>query len=396
MDRIGIFLYYPGSLKFHPSIMNSAKMWMQHGYGVDIFKPFNQDEGIISNDELTVVHVCKYQSNPILRIKSLFDFFSNCLKYLNNKIYKVLIGIDAYGLIISGIISFFLKIPYIYFSLEILSTKFNYISLKQKNILGKTGYLMHHCIIKLFERYFHRKALFTIIQDENRWKTLKRINRINHKAEVLFVPNAPLKDNNGFSENINYLNNKYGISKSKKVVLYAGSLGEWVGIDRILNNMDNWPDDVVFVVHGRGNPLFIEHLKNNIISKHSNNVILSLDQLREDEYNLLVRSSHIGISWYYDKEDPNVYTIGAASGKLFYYLKHCLPTIINRWPGLVEIVDGWRCGICVDSEYDIGSAIKKILLNYRFYSDNAKKCFEQYEFSRHYQMVINRVLEQAM
>ena len=392
MNRIGILLYYIGSLKFNPSIVNSAKMLIKNGYKVDILKPYNPDEGIESNNDLNIIHVCRYKSNPVARVISLLKFIKSSLFYIKNKNrnYKVLIGIDAYGLIISGILKYLLKIPLVYFSLEILSPKFNYISLKKKNILQRNAYILHHYLIKFFERFFHKQVLFTIIQDKNRWEILREINRLDNNSKAIFVPNSPLKDE-GTIENTDYLHNKYGIPQNKKIVLYAGSLGEWTGIDKVFNSISAWPDEVVFVIHGRGMPQFIDYLKGNIMANYSHRVILSLDQLSENEYNLLVNSADIGIGWYKDLEDPNIYTIGASSGKIFYYLKYGLPVITNRLPDLVEIVERNNCGVCVSSEKDIGYAIKQILLNYKFYSDNAKKCFETYEFSIHYQEVINAV-----
>ena len=390
MDRIGIFLYYPGSLKFHPSIVNSAKMWIKNGYKVDVFNPYNPDEGIVSDDNFNVFHVCKYKSNPIMRVISLVIFLMNSYSYMKKRKYKLLIGIDAYGLIIAGCLKSIFKVPLIYHSLEILMpTRFNYISLKKKRLLKKMGYIIHHSIIKIFERYFHKKSLLTIIQDEKRWSVLKRVNKLNYKSPVIYVPNSPMKDKLP-NEKSDYLRKKFQISENKKIVLYAGSLGEWIGIDRILNNMTNWPAEVVFVIHGRGNPDFIVKLK-KIIDKCPVQVILSLDQFIEDEYNLLVKSADIGIVWYHDFEDPNVYYIGAASGKIFYYLKYGLPVITNGWPGLQEIVEKNSAGICVDREIDIGLAIEKILTNYNFYSDNAKQCFKLYEFSSHYQKVIEEL-----
>jgi glycosyltransferase involved in cell wall biosynthesis len=389
-QRIGIFLYYQGSLKFHPSVVNSARLWIKNGFKVDIFKCFNSDEGLLPTEGMNIVHACLYKSNPFARIASIYQFLKTSYQTVKGKKYAVLIGIDAYGIIIAGIINLSVKAELLYHSLEILTSKFNFIALKQKTFQKKVMYMAHHYIVKLFEKYFHRKAFATIIQDQNRWYTLRSINGIDKASKVFLVPNSPLKDDMDKDEGNDYLRNKYHIAADKKIVLYAGSLGEWTGVDRILENVGTWPEDVVFVIHGRGNPVFIEHLK-KIVARNENEVILSLDQLIEEEFNLLVRSANIGIVWYYDSLDPNVYTIGAASGKLFYYLKYGLPVIVNRWPGLVEIVSGNDCGICVDCETDIGAAIKTILDSHHYYSCNAEKCFEKYEFSRHYDKVLQKM-----
>ncbi len=388
-----MFLYYQGALKVHPSVVNAAKMFADDGCNVEIFKCFKDDEGVIQSDKIKIIHACMFKSSPLMRIVSLYQFLTNSLSYMRSKKYKALIGIDAYGIVIAGILNIHIKTKLVYHSLEILSSRFNYISLKQKNIIKKVIYKSHHYITKVFERFFNKRAIFTIIQDMNRWGTLREINKLSETSKVIMVPNSPLKNDNGFTINEDYLRNKYHITVDKNIALYAGSLGEWTGIDKVLDGMNNWPDNVFFVVHGRGIPSFIELIRNRINQGHSQKVILSLEILKEDEYNLLVNSSDIGIVWYYDKDDPNVYTIGAGSGKLFYYLKFGLPVIANRWPGLLEIVEGNKCGICVDSEKAIGPAIKMILHNYNLFSDNAKRCFEMYEFSKSYENVIQELRE---
>lgn len=390
-ERVGILLYYPGSLKFHPSVVNSAIEWAKSGSSVDIFKCFNPDEGFDSNDEIRIIHTGPYRGNPFLRFFSVLRFASVVFSRVRERNYKVLIGVDAYGLIIAGIVSFFLKTRVAYLSLEILSTKSNYVSLKQKGFAVRTAYVIHHATTKMMEKYFHRRACLTIIQDAKRWEALCRLNKVRHDADVIFVPNSPLKDDGGPPPNSRYLRKKYAIPDRKRVVLYAGSLGKWTGIDRVLANVRSWPDDVVFVIHGRGNPEFVESLGKEIEKRYPQGVYLSLEQLREDEYNALLRSADVGIVWYNDAADPNVYTIGAASGKMFYYLKFGLPVITNNWPGLPEIVDSHKCGVCVENEEGMGAAIGMVLQDYRSYSENAVKCFESYEFSRHYQKVIERL-----
>jgi glycosyltransferase involved in cell wall biosynthesis len=387
--RIGIFLYYPGSLKFHPSIMNSAQMCIEQGYKVDIFKCFNEDEGISWSDKLRVVHACKYRSNPILRLVSLLKFILKSQRYIEECNYSALIGIDAYGLILGGLLSKRSKAPLVYYSLEILSSKFNYITLIQKNVFERTLYRVHNYFLKLFERKFQKTVKFTVVQDQNRWTLLKGINKINYPMDVIFVPNSPFgigKDEQLTASG--YLLSKFGI-ENKIVVLYAGSLGEWTGIDSILSHVYSWPKDTLFLVHGRGNKPFIQKLQKRIPLYP--NVMLSLDHLEETEYVKLIKAAHIGFVWYSDKDDPNVFTIGAASGKLFYYLKYGLPVISNKWPGLVDIIEGGKAGICVDSEENIGSSVAEIMSNYEYYSQNAKFCFEQYEFGNHFEKVIKNI-----
>jgi len=142
----------------------------------------------------------------------------------------------------------------------------------------------------------------------------------------------------------------------------------------------------VLVLHGRGLPGFVEKLSRRVMES-AGRIVLSLDQLNENEYESMVRSADIGISWYADRADPNVYYIGAGSGKLFYYMKHGLPVIANRFPGLPEIIDGCGAGLCVESEADIQDALVRLEARAPEYAVNARRCFRMYEFSRRFSPV---------
>lgn len=383
-NRIGIFLYYPGSLKFHPSIINSALVLTQKGYQVDIYKPFNEDEGSIPDPSIRVIHSCRYTGNPLLRILSLVSFVRNVFKHGKN--YCVLFGIDPYGLLIASLVNLRYRALLVYYSLEIHSTKMNNCDVRNRPFSRRLLYYWHLRLLKLVESCLHKNAALTLIQDETRWNILRQMNNVVDASDVIFIPNSPMARTAEYSRS-DYLSRRFGIPSDKKIVLYAGSLGEWIGVDRILLSVLNWSKEIVLVLHGRGNPTFVSHLM-EYATKLDGRVIISLDQLIEEEYEIMVGSADIGISWYADKDDPNVYNIGAASGKLFYYLKHRLPVVTNQFPGLPEIVEKHGAGLCVETEADIGNALLDILEQYETFSQNAQKCFGEYEFSTNFARVV--------
>jgi glycosyltransferase involved in cell wall biosynthesis len=100
-------------------------------------------------------------------------------------------------------------------------------------------------------------------------------------------------------------------------------------------------------------------------------------------------SADIGLAWYADRDDPTNYYIGSASGKLFHYLKHGLPVVTNRFPGLPEIVEAHDAGICLEHEAGIGDGLVKIEQEYNHYSRNARACFVNYEFSSRFSKVLD-------
>jgi glycosyltransferase involved in cell wall biosynthesis len=108
----------------------------------------------------------------------------------------------------------------------------------------------------------------------------------------------------------------------------------------------------------------------------------------------LVLSAHIGLVFYRKELGANFSQIAGASGKLAHYLRCGLPVICLDLPGLVKVVDRYRCGICVSEPGEIQSAIEIILREYPLYRMNALKCYEEsYEFGRYFREVLRKIDE---
>jgi len=121
-------------------------------------------------------------------------------------------------------------------------------------------------------------------------------------------------------------------------------------------------------------------------------VHLSLDPVPLQDVPRLVAGCDIGLVFYRADLGPNFTLIAGASGKLAYYLKCGLPVICIDFPGLVRVVDGYQCGICVPAVTGVADAIRTILSDYERYQSNARRCFEEaYEFDRFFAQVLSRV-----
>lgn len=377
---VAIVLYYPGSLKFHPTIVNTSQLLAAAGFSVNIYKPFHYNEGTLSSPEIKIIHGCIYSGNPFLRVFSLVKLTISMLQPRNG--HSAIIGVDSYGLLLATIANLFHRSRVIYLSLELLSTKMSACIVTKKPAILRCTYYLHNLMLKWIEKRLHVHTNLTIIQDEIRWNVLKKLNNLNNTYPAMFMPNSPMAHKLS-SRNSNYLREKYEIPKNRIIVIYSGSLGVWTGIDRIISATERWDDRFVLILHGRGIPEFMNDLC-EYVSHSDGKIILSTDQLEESEYEEMINSADIGLSWYADQSDPNVYYIGAGSGKLFYYLKHGLPVITNRYPGLPEIVEDNNAGLCLENENKISNGLNKIVLNYQSYSSNAKKAFELYEFSKNF------------
>ncbi|KKO20373.1 MAG: hypothetical protein L3J18_00740 [Candidatus Brocadia sp.] len=384
IKRIAFFVHYMHPLKISPSIVNSAIMWAKSGYEVDIYKCESGNEGVnIPNVNIIYVSKSIPTLNPLKRISTVFSFIRNSYKYCKGRNYIRLIGFDPYGLIIAGALGIILRLPIVYYSLEVLTPAVYRLQAKFKVL-----HWLHYIVLKKLERFFHRRSELTVIQDKQRAELLYTTNAFSINNSVLFVPNSPLRDNGDYIKpRSNYLRVKYSIDMNSKIILYAGQISEAIGIRDLIQYTHLWPDGCVFVIHGFGPKDYIQKIIS--LKNQFPKVILSQDLLDENEYNTMIRSADIGIIWRIDKKNQNSFIMGAASGKMFYYLKSELPIISNKLPGLAELIEDTQCGICVDEETQVGDAILRLLNNFSFYQKNTTLCFKKYEFSKHYQKVID-------
>lgn len=386
IKRIAFFVHYMHPLKICPSIVHSIEMLAEQGYEVDIFKCETVDE-VVSVPGTNIVHVSKSVRtiNPFKRALSVIGFIVNSYKYCRDRDYVFFIAFDPYGLIIASVLAVIFKTPVAYYSIEILTPSVYTVKKKFKAL-----HWLHYALIKRLEKFFHRRSVFTIIQDEKRAELLSNVNGVNLKGRTFLVPNSPMKgsiDTSGSKGN--YLRNKYSLSEQTTIIFYAGQISKASGIEDLIKAAKSWPPQCIFFIHGFGQSDYIKRVADN--PNQYVNVILSQDLLEEHEYTKMIESADIGIVWRTDTNNPNSFIMGAASGKMFHYLKCGLPIITNKLPGLTEIVEASGCGICLDDKSQVGDAISRILQDYSQFRGNAFKCFEEYEFSKHYQGVIDTI-----
>lgn len=387
MKSIAIIAYYPGPLRVHPSLRQAIYL-LSEEFNVDIYKCYHELDKEIVNKNVRIIHFGRYKSNPIYRIKSFLDCLIAVNNYHKTTQYIALIGIDAYGLLLAGIMKIFFGMPLVYYSLEILSPNTGHLSTTNNRLLRKVFYRLHNSILKFVERFFHKLVYFTIIQDELRWNVLKRLNKVTRNVETIFVPNSRIVKTKNTSRS-RFLYDILNIPDWQVIVLYSGSVFMGSGIHYVVKECDNWPTCLALVLHVRGNPKIID-----MLCKYGNqkmNVYVLNKSYNEKEYYEMLKSASIGLVWYDDFVDPNYFYIGAASGKLFYYLECCLPVVARRLPGLEEILEREKAGICVEHVRDIGPALRLILENYSEYSKNAFLCHEKYDFRKHFTPIVEKL-----
>jgi glycosyltransferase involved in cell wall biosynthesis len=166
-------------------------------------------------------------------------------------------------------------------------------------------------------------------------------------------------------------------------------LSDWALSEDLAQSALNWPDDRVLILHSHGyhNPHYLKRLK----QYEGEKVIISLDPVPYEELPSLLSSADIGIALYRDL-NKNYSLIDSASGKLAHYLQAGLPVIVNDFPGIKRIVEGYHCGVSVSEVGEITGAVDRIIKDYDAIHDNAFRCYEDnYVFSKHFDRVMARI-----
>jgi glycosyltransferase involved in cell wall biosynthesis len=374
------------NLSISPSVINSIKMWIRNNYLVDFIAvgtdmPEDKPFPCFEDEKMNVYEVPMKKINvPILRpMLNLISLIKFTYPHCKNKKYECVIGFDPAGLTVATVLGILSNTPVVYHSLELRLSRYN------KTLSQKSN--------KMLERWCNKLALYTLIQDEARAKCLIEDNKIDYE-KVLIVPNTDLQE--GKIVKNKYLREKFDISEDKKIILHVGGLNWIYMVEELIQSVPTWPENCILVLHGwvwkeSKREDYFGYLK-ELAKKsgfYNNRIFFSTDVLPQEDLDQMVISADIGVALYHNI-DLNIYNM--ASGKLFQYLKFCLPVIAIDFPNLIELVEDNRCGICINDKNEIGDAISKILSDYEMFSSNALKCFEEkYEFSRYYQNVIEKI-----
>jgi hypothetical protein len=180
-------------------------------------------------------------------------------------------------------------------------------------------------------------------------------------------------------------------------VIHSGSLGDWTGIDSIVDSAAGWPEPWVLVIHTRyaaESSAYVDGLRQRADPRR---VWFSLQPVPRQEYDPLIDGADVGLAFYVPTSgssltQSNVQTIGLSSGKLAYYLRAGLPVVVNRAASIADTVELSGCGVAVENAGEIGRALDGIATEYDTFSRRACEFFDQrLDFRRAFGEVIRRV-----
>lgn len=374
-EKIAFFVYY-GWLSISPSLVSALKLLNEKGFSVDVIYLYDEKFGYyehnLKNVRLFPVRPYQYKFlHPL-------QFFISCFNIVKSNKYKFYVGIDQEGVITAGILAKLRRVPFIYYSLEILTKE----DISKKRSLVK----VYWSAKKILESYFSKKAYFIITQDKYRAQMLVKENNLNQK-KICIVPNSYYFDHQA----VNFAIQNLGIPSDKKIIIYTGSANVIMALKEIVAHVDLWPDNAVFLLHSPYSTLYLEEVEkfigqNNLKDK----VFISVKRLTFDELCGLINKADIGIAFY----NPLIKNCEVAtSGKVSFYLSQGKPIITNSFtPKSEEIISKYKCGVSIKSAEEAGNAIRTILDNYAEFSNNSRTVYEkELDFSRHFNEVLGNI-----
>lgn len=402
--RITLGIVYPFSnLATVPSLMNAAALLAANGFDVHIFTNndpdyptphFQSDRVTIHNSPLSAAQrrlntvrnktIATAAAEPGARSASInpvrwlsrragrtLQRVVNVLalrhdlatiKRLNRQTpFAAFIGLDPQGLDVAGIYALKTGTRLVYWSLELL--------------LSRELITKEHFRLKQREAQLLDVAESVIVQDPARAALLVSDTGVSPQKIVL-IPNAPLGPTR--TKRSRYWHRRFGLSEETRVVLHAGSLDPWTGIEGLVRAAASWPEPWVFVVHSR---MSSHHLDLGLRRIAQNGKVYFSDTpVGDREFDELVDSADVGIAFYLTSPgspgtQENIRTIGLSSGKIAYYLRSGLPVIVNTGISAAQFVEQHACGLSVDSPELTGQALTKIHRSYDDMSRHAHDTF---------------------
>ncbi len=367
-----------------PALRSTVTLLVQHGYAVDViyehdptFLPPQFDSAgvrLIPLPHLSKKVLPTWPRRIAEMLLWLFLTFRHGLRHS----YTCLIGVDPAGLIASGLLAMLIRVPLVYFNLEL------FFSREFKSPLLR--------FMKMLERFFNRRCAFTIIQDQERARLLAEENHISPET-IALLPNSPLGP--PLRRRSDYLQKRMGLPPETKLILYMGTLDKSTYIPELIQAARRWPAEWTLVLHSRQyeNPLDLD-LNDFPWVKSSGGPVPYAD------LPALISSADVGLVLYRNDNTiwmgDNITYVGLSSSKLAQYLRCGVPVAVIAFPGLCELIERYHCGICVREVTELQEAIATILAHYPDYHQGALKCFsEVFAFERHFEAVLARLNSMA-
>jgi len=284
----------------------------------------------------------------------------------------VLIAESPAGLWAAALVSRKNNSPYVYFVKEI------FLSEDAKNIFDQ--------FVKYLEIKANKGALYTVEFDETRAEKIRQDNNLQHESMAI-VPNAPVGE--ATEVRGTYFNDMFGIGSNTKIALYVSGIADYTLTYEHIKATEAWSDNVVLVMHVKGSEREMEKLK-KYAARFNGKVYLSTKMVPLDEIEKIYGSCDIGFA-FYGSEIFNHKYAGLGSGKMFHFMKACVPVITNNSPSCKKAIEENGCGVCIDHISEAGDAIEKILATEDTFKRNCRRMFSSFRYDKNHARLMDKI-----
>jgi glycosyltransferase involved in cell wall biosynthesis len=204
-----------------------------------------------------------------------------------------------------------------------------------------------------------RRADLVVFPDANRARIFQARAGLRSAPSVVMncprrtgaVPASPLRERLGKFKSLNVA-----------LVCYLGSIGADQGLLEAVRSMSHWPPESIFVLVGGASDFMRASILEGAASVNAAARVLFLGAHPHAEALSLAAGADLGLSLIQPNNESWLYSAGAIN-KRFEYMALGLPQVTNNGPGVSEIVEANRCGVCVDSRDSaaVGTAVRQLL-----------------------------------
>jgi hypothetical protein len=289
----------------------------------------------------------------------LIPVLFSTLRFLSTKKYDFLIGVEKKGLIWAGVVSRVKSIPFAYLSLELYDDYHPLVD-------STPGYKA----LRTAEKYYHHRAMVTIIQDKVRGEHLLKSNDIASSSMIYFP--ISVNDESTYLPNT-FLHDLFCLPRDIPVILYFGMISESRYSLEIANFARESVGRYTYVVHGFGDSVLLNRLRE--ISR--NTLIISTGLVSEDILSDLISSAHVGLALY-EQNCPNDRHTAFSSEKIALYCRSGIPFVAFDSETYRELYQNTECCVLISRVEEVPVAVDKIMANYQQYKINARRAFDMY------------------
>ena len=291
------------------------------------------------------------------------------LNLMAGKRYRCLIGVEKQGLIWAGLLARKLRVPVLYYNLELYIDEGDY----WRAIMPREAdHLAFWCLL-LGERLHHRRAAATIIQDPDRARVLCQHNGLQMSgATILYVPVSVL--GTPYRQRSHYLHDALGLPHGQKIILYFGHLWERRYVLELTEVAQRFPDDWTLVLHGEGSDATVQKIK---AIDRGQKVMLSRTMVPAERIQEVIASAEVGLL-FYSGETDNERLTAFASEKIALYMQCGIPFVGFDYPGFRRLMEEEHCGVVVSRLDQLPEAIGEILACPDTFRQSAHRAFAKY------------------